>query len=69
MPGKNKHIQQQRNNKHQKKQPVPPRPNKAKYPTAPATLARDSVGLCFYHWSFGDQANNCTAPCSWQGNK
>ena len=70
LPGKNKHIQQQRNNKHQKSQPplVPPRPNKAKYPTAPATLARDSAGLCFYHCSFGDQANNCTAPCSWQGN-
>ena len=41
---------------------------KEKYPTAPVSLARDSAGLCFYHWSFGKRANNCTAPCSWQGN-
>ena len=70
LPGKNKNIQQQRNNKHQKKQQptVPLRPNKEKYPTAPATLARDSAGLCYYHWSFGAQANDCTTPCSWQGN-
>ena len=70
LPGKNKHNQHQRNNKQQKKlpPPVPPRPGKDKYPTAPVTLARGSAGLCYYHWSFGDQANNCTAPCSWQGN-
>ena len=70
LPGKNKHTQQQRNNKNQKKQPppVPPRPDKEKFATAPATLARNSAGLCYYHWSYGDKANNCTAPCSWQGN-
>ena len=61
LPGKNKHIQQQRSNKQQKKQPSL-RPNKEKFPTAPATLARDSAGLCFYHWRFGDNANNCTTP-------
>jgi hypothetical protein len=36
--------------------------------TAPAALARDSAGLCFFHWHFGEQANKCEAPCSWQGN-
>ena len=66
LPGKNKHIHQQPNKK--QPMPVPPRPNKVKYPTAPVSLARDSAGLCFSHWSFGKRANNCTAPCSWQGN-
>ena len=71
IPGRNK---QQRGSKQFKKQPppLPPRPQsnsgKEKYPTAPATLARDSAGLCYYHWSYGDKANNCSAPCSWQGN-
>ena len=70
LPGKCKHNQHQRNNKQQKKLPPPVllRPGKEKYPTAPATLAKGSAGLCYCHWSFGDQANNCTAPCSWQGN-
>jgi hypothetical protein len=36
--------------------------------TAPAALARQSAGLCFFHWTYGDQANKCEAPCSWQGN-
>ena len=75
-PGKNKHHQQ-RNSKQQKKPPppLPPPPpqhsqgsQKEQYTTAPAVLARDSTGLYFYHWNFGDKANNCTAPCSWQGN-
>ena len=66
-------ARQQRGGKQYKKQPppLPPRPqsnSKEKYPTAPATLARDSAGLCYYHWSYGDKANNCSAPCSWQGN-
>ena len=66
-------ARQQRGGKQYKKQPppLPPRPqsnSKEKYPTAPATLARDSAGLCYYHWSYGDKATNCSAPCSWQGN-
>ena len=66
-------ARQQRGGKQYKKQPppLPPRPlsnGKEKYPTAPATLARDSAGLCYYHWSYGDRANNCSAPCLWQGN-
>ena len=36
--------------------------------TAPAALARESAGLCYYHWHFGDQAVKCEAPCAWQGN-
>jgi hypothetical protein len=36
--------------------------------SAPAALARDSAGLCYFHWHFGDQAVKCEAPCSWQGN-
>jgi hypothetical protein len=36
--------------------------------TAPAALARESAGLCYYHWHFGDQAVKCESPCSWQGN-
>ena len=71
LPGRNKQHQRG-NSKQNRKQPppVPPRPQKEKekYPTAPATLARDSAGLCYYHWSYGDKANNCSAPCSWQGN-
>jgi len=35
---------------------------------SPASLARSSAGLCFYHWQFGDRARSCDAPCSWQGN-
>ena len=35
---------------------------------APASLARDSSGLCYYHWNFGDKATKCEAACSWQGN-
>ena len=72
LPSKNKH---QRGGKQNKRQPppLPPRPqsnnsSKEKHPTALATLARDSAGLCYYHWSYGEKANNCSAPCSWQGN-
>lgn len=35
---------------------------------SPAYLARDSAGLCFYHWTFGEKATKCKEPCSWQGN-
>ena len=36
--------------------------------TAPAALARESAGLCYYHWHFGEQAIKCEKPCAWQGN-
>jgi uncharacterized membrane protein YgcG len=35
---------------------------------SPAALAQDSAGLCYYHWTYGDKATKCRAPCSWQGN-
>jgi len=65
---------------HQKKgkqqpPPVPPRPqssqNSQQKPpkeTTPSSLARQSSGLCFYHWAYGDKAHSCKEPCSWQGN-
>jgi hypothetical protein len=31
-------------------------------------LARQSSGLCRFHWQFGDKAYSCRPPCSWQGN-
>jgi uncharacterized membrane protein YgcG len=34
----------------------------------PLKLACQASGLCFFHFQFGDRANSCTAPCSWQGN-
>ncbi len=36
--------------------------------STPRSLAQQSAGLCFYHWSFGDKATKCRSPCSWQGN-
>ena len=35
---------------------------------SPSDLARMSSDLCFFHWSWGDKARNCVAPCGWQGN-
>ena len=34
-----------------------------------AAMARMGTGLCHFHWSFGDKASKCEAPCNWQGNK
>ena len=69
LPAKDK---QMKGDKQNKKQPPPlppcPQKEKEKYPTTPVTLARDSTGLCYFYWSYGDRANNCSAPCSWQGN-
>ena len=50
--------------------PLPPRPQGGQRSTdsAPSTVAREATGLCFYHWSFGEKAHSCQAPCSWQGN-
>ena len=35
---------------------------------SPSDLARMGTDLCFFHWSWGDKARSCQAPCSWQGN-
>jgi hypothetical protein len=34
-------------------------------PVTPAALARSSSGLCHAHWTYGDSAFRCEAPCSW----
>jgi hypothetical protein len=40
----------------------------AAYHPAPSALARESSGLCFFHWGWGEKAKKCEAPCTWQGN-
>ncbi len=40
----------------------------AKSKTRPTDLARQSSGLCFSHWNFGEKSWKCEQPCSWQGN-
>ena len=71
---KGKQQQQKNRNKNQQKKqppPIPPRPQgsqRSQKDSAPSTMAREATGLCFYHWSFGEKAHSCQAPCSWQGN-
>ena len=36
--------------------------------TSPLDIARMGSDLCFFHWSWGEKACNCVAPCGWQGN-
>lgn len=67
------HQQKNRNKGQQKKQPppIPPHPqsgHQSQKDSAPSAVAREATGLCFYHWSFGEKAHSCQAPCSWQGN-
>jgi len=38
--------------------PVPPRSKAAPYPP--------DASVCFYHWTYGVNAQRCKAPCSWQ---
>jgi len=35
---------------------------------APGEVAQTAVGLCWYHWKFGDKAEKCDPPCTWEGN-
>ena len=35
---------------------------------APGQVAQAAVGLCWYHWKFGDKAQKCDSPCNWEGN-
>lgn len=35
---------------------------------APGQVAQTAVGLCWYHWKFGDKAQKCDSPCTWEGN-
>ena len=36
--------------------------------TSPSDIGRMGTDLCFFHWSWGEKARNCVAPCRWQGN-
>ena len=68
---KNKQQQRSKQNKIQTPPPLPPRPQgnqKSQQNPPPGLLARQSAGLCFYHWTFGDKAHSCKSPCTWQGN-
>lgn len=38
--------------------------SRAKSPS-PMDLAQASAGLCYFHWSFGEKARSCRAPCTW----
>jgi hypothetical protein len=31
----------------------------------PSDLARESSGLCHFHWLYAEKASKCAAPCSW----
>lgn len=51
----------------------PGRPSRSRSRSQPRSNSRasspgPSSGLCWYHRRFGDKANKCTSPCSWQGN-
>lgn len=35
---------------------------------APGAVAQTAVGLCWYHWKFGDKAQKCDPTCTWEGN-
>ena len=32
---------------------------------SPKQLSKMQAELCFYHWTFGDKAQKCDAPCNW----
>ena len=46
----------------------PPNANQHDQASTPQSLAQQSAGLCFFHWSIGKKATKCRSPCSWQGN-
>ena len=37
-------------------------------PTTPSDIARMGSDLCWNHWTYGEKANKCVAPCGWQEN-
>ena len=70
---KGKHHPQKKHQQKKQPPPLPPRPQttargQQQRADNPSAVARQATGLCFYHWSFGERANSCQAPCSWQGN-
>jgi hypothetical protein len=46
--------------------------NKAKPAAAtsmpPTAVAQVAIGMCWYHWKHGENAQKCEKPCSWVGN-
>jgi len=32
---------------------------------SPKQISKMQAQLCFYHWTFGDKAQKCDAPCNW----
>jgi hypothetical protein len=34
----------------------------------PTAVAQVAVGMCWYHWKHGENAQKCEKPCSWVGN-
>ena len=34
----------------------------------PGAVAQTAVGLCWYHWKFGEKAQKCDPTCTWEGN-
>ena len=68
LPGKNTTASSKRSSRPHYRPKHSRGSQKEQYTSAPVALAKDPTGLCFYHWNFGDKANNCTDPCSWQGN-
>ena len=42
----------------------PPNFNQQDQASTPQSLAQQSAGLCFFHWSFGEKATKCCSPCS-----
>jgi hypothetical protein len=47
---------------------VKPRRNKKRGKGGKSTLEDARSTLCWYHATFGEKANSCTAPCSWAEN-
>ncbi|XP_064478904.1 uncharacterized protein LOC135392140 [Ornithodoros turicata] len=42
--------------------------SRRRHPT-PSPAPPNLTTFCWYHWSFGAHARNCTPPCTWPGNQ
>ena len=62
-PGNNNRGQQQRQQPQQSSDS-----QSAADSISPSAIARMGSNLCYFHWSWGEKARNCVAPCGWQGN-
>ena len=59
LPGKNTTASSKRSSRPHYRPKHSRGSQKEQYTSAPVALAKDPTGLCFYHWNFGDKANNC----------